>query len=167
MSNPRSNGLILILFGVLVLGGNTLDMLPREAFWAGLFAYPLGAYLFFKGSREAREHAERQAARERARRLAGAPAQEHARRQARHVVRPHAPPPIHEAGGRGGADAALPSELEQADPGEFRVSSDVSHPTPLRGAESLADQLEKLGRLQQQGVITKEELAIAKAKLLG
>ena len=179
MSNPRSKGLALILLGALILGGNTLDMLPREAFWAGLFTYPFGAYLFLKGSRTARERAEQRIARKLTPRLANAPGQEHARRQARHVVRPHAPRPLHAppdpiatrpSAAQGEGDELLLSELERVEPtdgGHFQVTSDVSYPTALQDPGRLADQLEKLGKLQQQGIITKEELAIAKAKLLG
>ena len=63
MANPRSTGLALLLVGVLVLMGNTLDVLPPQAFWAGLLTYPVGGYLFFMGSRQAAERAEHQTAR--------------------------------------------------------------------------------------------------------
>ena len=51
MSNPRFTGLLLLLIGVLTLVGNTMDILPPQAFWAGLLTYPIGGYLFFMGSR--------------------------------------------------------------------------------------------------------------------
>ena len=170
MSNPRPKGLALILLGALILGGNTLDILPREAFWAGLLTYPFGAYLFLKGSRTARERAQQRIARTLAPRLANAPGQEHAWRQARHVVRPHAPPAVQAAAPPGDVGELLLTELEHVEPthgGQIQVSSDVSYPPALQDPGRLADQLEKLGKLQQQGILTKEELAIAKAKLLG
>ena len=51
MSNPRFTGLLLLLIGVLTRVGNTMDILPPQAFWAGLLTYPIGGYLFFMGSR--------------------------------------------------------------------------------------------------------------------
>ena len=63
MPNPRFNGLLILLIGGLVLVGNTMDVLPPEAFWAGLLTYPIGGYLFFMGSRSAIERAEMRTAR--------------------------------------------------------------------------------------------------------
>ena len=73
------------------------------------------------------------------------------------------------------APQARPDELvlheldaaEDGDGGEFAVTTDVSFPLEVQEHDSLADQLQKLGKLHEQGVITAEELAVAKAKLLG
>ncbi|MBW2295717.1 MAG: hypothetical protein JRG94_26000, partial [Deltaproteobacteria bacterium] len=69
MKEPRKIGLALIFLGVVILLGNTTEALPPEAFFAGVVLYPIGGYLFFKGSREAIQQAEARAARIRAPRL--------------------------------------------------------------------------------------------------
>ena len=51
ISHVESAGLLLLLIGVLTRVGNTMDLLPPQAFWAGLLTYPIGGYLFFMGSR--------------------------------------------------------------------------------------------------------------------
>jgi len=48
----------------------------------------------------------------------------------------------------------------------FVVTTDVSFPVELQESRSLAEQLQKLQRLCEDGVITVEEFSIAKAKLL-
>ncbi len=195
MSNPRFTGLLLLLIGVLTLVGNTMDILPPQAFWAGLLTYPIGGYLFFMGSRRALERAEIQTARALNPRLGNAKGEAFARQQEKRVVNPHAP---HESASEKAAPGAPPSETgpsqathspaqaaatDQVVPGEvvlyevdaedggedqdFRVTTDVSYPLEIQEQRSIADQLEKLSSLHRQGIISAEELAIAKAKLLG
>ncbi len=178
MSNPRSTGLALLLVGVLVLMGNTLDLLPPEAFWAGLLTYPIGGYLFFMGSRQAIERAELRTARRLNPRLGNSPGEDHARRQADHTVNPHAPrnvpddlPGVEPAPSPQPAtpDEPVLNEIEMDgndEEDDFQVGTDVSYPVEIQERSSLADQLEKLSKLQQQGIIGDEELAVAKAKLL-
>ena len=48
----------------------------------------------------------------------------------------------------------------------FRISSDVSFPLEIQEQTSLAEQLDKLNRLREEGVINAQEFAAAKAKLL-
>ena len=192
MTNPRLTGLSLLLIGVLVLMGNTLNVLPPEAFWAGLLMYPIGGYLFFTGSRAAIDRAETRTARSLNPRLGNRPGQEHAKRQ-EHGANPNAPRAIMEDDDqadaesrivpslRGGLDAkteqmpaagsttAEPLALHdlEEEGTDFAVESDVSFPVEVQERQSLADQLEKLAKLQQEGIISADEYAIAKAKLLG
>ncbi len=49
----------------------------------------------------------------------------------------------------------------------FVVATDVSFPVEVQSADALADPLRKLIQLLEQGVLTAEEYAVAKAKLLG
>jgi hypothetical protein len=42
----------------------------------------------------------------------------------------------------------------------------VSFPLEVQEQTSLADQLDKLNRLREEGIISTEEFAVAKAKLL-
>lgn len=194
MSNPRFTGLLLLLIGVLTLVGNTMDVLPPQAFWAGLLTYPIGGYLFFIGSRRAIERAEIQTARALHPRLGNAKGEAFARQQEKRVVNPHAPhESANEKAARGAPSETGPSQAthspvqaaatDQVVPGEvvlydvdaedggadqdFRVTTDVSYPLEIQEQRSIADQLEKLGSLHRQGIISAEELAIAKAKLLG
>lgn len=51
--------------------------------------------------------------------------------------------------------------------GDLEISSDVSFPVEVQRGDALADQLRKLNLLLTQGILTEEEYAIAKAKLLG
>lgn len=46
------------------------------------------------------------------------------------------------------------------------VASDVSFPVEIQSGDALADQLRKLNQLLRQGVLTTEEYAVAKTKLL-
>jgi len=46
------------------------------------------------------------------------------------------------------------------------VATDVSFPVEIQSGDAMADQLRKLNQLLEQGVLTEEEYAVAKAKLL-
>jgi hypothetical protein len=50
---------------------------------------------------------------------------------------------------------------------DFVVATDVSFPVEVQSADALTGQLRKLIQLLEQGVLTEEEYAVAKAKLLG
>jgi len=63
--------------------------------------------------------------------------------------------------------AAPGSAVDDNDDAAFVVTTDVSFPVEERTSGTLAEQLEKLDRLRDAGVLTAEEFAIAKAKLLG
>lgn len=186
MSNPRFTGLLLLLMGVLVLMGNTLDVLPPQAFWAGLLTYPIGGYLLFKGSRRAiREPQARPPIREPQARTARAPklrlataaGEAHAARQSKHVANPNPPrgvpaeapnqdAPASEGPEPVSRDPIVLFDLDSEEP-DLEVTTDVSYPIEVQERDSIATQLEKLGELCRQGVITPDELAVAKAKLLG
>ncbi|MBW2725156.1 MAG: SHOCT domain-containing protein, partial [Deltaproteobacteria bacterium] len=70
-------------------------------------------------------------------------------------------PPESNAVSTSGVDA---SEATNSD---FDVSSDVSFPIEVQQQDSLADQIMKLQKLKEDGIISDEEMAVAKAKLLG
>ncbi len=162
MSNQRSTGLALLLIGVLVLMGNTMDLLPAEAFWAGLLTYPIGAYLFFMGTRDALERAERRTVRRLNPKLGNSPGQDHAQRQAHHVVNPNAPRSVPDD--LPGAEPTpspqvatqsepVPNQIEvnaEDEEDEFRVEADVSYPGEMQNPNSIADRLENLVKLHEQ-----------------
>jgi hypothetical protein len=116
MSNPRSTGLLLLLTGVLVLMGNTMDVLPAAAFWAGLATYPIGGYLFFVGSRRASEKAETRTARALDPQLKNRQGEELARLQEQQVVHPDAPRQVDEALADAPNRAAPPQTVATSQP---------------------------------------------------
>jgi hypothetical protein len=158
-------GLLLLLVGVLVLMGNTLDVFPPESFWAGLLTYPIGGYLFFQGTWGPGPAG----ARRRQPRAASPPAPEPARRPIG-VLRPGTRPAARPAVGEPASprEFVLPSDSGEGED-EFKVTSDVSFPVEVEVEQrtSVADHLRKLAKLHEQGIISSEELAAAKAKLLG
>jgi hypothetical protein len=193
MANPRFTGLLLLLTGVLVLMGNTLDVLPPQAFWAGLLTYPIGGYLFFMGSRAAIEKSETRHAQALNPRLANDAGEAHAARQARSAPNPNAvdasaaaepveperesrivaslrrPPEAPPEASEPKASTPEPLAFHEIGPEDdegMQVTTDVSFPVEIQEQRSIADQLEKLSKLQQQGIISAEEYAVAKAKLL-
>ena len=184
MKEPRVIGLALICLAVLILLGNTTEALPPAAFWAGLALYPIGGFLFFKGSREALQKAERRAKRIRDPRLRNETAERYAKKQARnienhgtvdeqiHRVRSEESnaTSIDSPAGTSAAAEISPINLGAESPkindDNLKVSTDVSFPIEIQEQDSLADQILKLQTLQENGIITAEEMAIAKAKLL-
>lgn len=193
MKEPRKIGLALIFLGVVIMLGNTTETLPPEAFFAGIVLYPIGGYLFFTGSREAIQQAETRAARIRAPRLKNETAEKYADQQRSnieangsvdsqvHAIARPADSPTQAANDdvteRLQADAkpapAISSAISSAKadagkPGnnDLKVTSDVSFPLEVQQRDSLADQIMKLQKLREDGIISDEEMAIAKAKLL-
>jgi hypothetical protein len=152
-----------------------MDVLPAEAFWVGLISYPIGGYLFFMGSREAIQKAERRTSSALRPRISNEAGEAYAEQQVQRLAQ--APPSIQE---RVRAHAAQIEQvvedeivLYEVDDDEamgsedsFRISSDVSFPLEIQEQTSLAEQLDKLNRLREEGVINAQEFAAAKAKLL-
>jgi hypothetical protein len=60
-----------------------------------------------------------------------------------------------------------PGASPRAGPRRKRLHSAPAAAPPAPAAESTIDQLKELGELKSQGVITEEEFAAQKAKLLG
>ncbi|HKG43062.1 MAG TPA: SHOCT domain-containing protein [Gaiellaceae bacterium] len=57
------------------------------------------------------------------------------------------------------------AELEQQ---QAMASTPAAQPAPVQAAQpDLVEQLEKLGRLKEQGILTEEEFTAQKQKLLG
>lgn len=162
MNNPRLTGLLLLLIGVLVLVGNTLDVFPPQAFWAGLLMYPIGGYLFFIGSRRANEPGQHKRS---------ADSQPQRTRGEGHAARHEAPPKVESFGSISQeivAAARKPAEAAaggQPAPAASMASRADATPAEQRGGGT--DQLAKLNKLREQGIISAEELAVAKAKLRG
>ena len=174
MSNPRRTGLMFLLAGILILLGNTLNLLPPQAFWVGMLTYPIGGVLFFRGSRDAIELAEIRTARAVNPILANQPGTELADQQAQMVVNPHDPRVIRPSDILAQAAEIKTLLAPPAAPEIVLGESDVvteaapeSADPPAKAREAVAAKLEDLERLQREGVISAEELAVGKAKLLG
>ncbi|MDP6980915.1 MAG: hypothetical protein QF570_20325 [Myxococcota bacterium] len=181
MKQPRKLGLALILLGTVVLLGNTTETLPPEAFFAGLFMYPIGGYLFFTGSRAAINQAENRAARIRQPKLKNETAEAFAERQRRNIeehgsvdsrVRALREQPAERVAAPSPEPETLELDTLELDTGlgeeeDFAVATDVSFPIEVQQRDSLAEQLMKLQKLRDDGIISDDEMAIAKAKLLG
>jgi hypothetical protein len=178
MTNQRVAGLAFLLMGVLTLLGNTMDVLPAEAFWVGLITYPIGGYLLFMSSRETIQGVEHRTSRALNPTIYNEGGQTYAKLQARNLSK--APASIQECAQRARAQAIHREQvvedeivLYEVDDAEatgsgddFKVSADVSFPLEVQEQTTLAEQLEKLHRLQEEGIITAKEFAAAKAKLL-
>jgi hypothetical protein len=60
-----------------------------------------------------------------------------------------------------------PMDVGVATDENFKVNSDVSFPVEVQQHDSLAEQILKLQKLKEDGIISDDEMTIAKAKLLG
>jgi len=193
MPQSRMSGLLLIVMGALTFLGTTNQLLPAVAFFPGLFVCVLGVFVFLKANHEALQGADRRiqerlhpviksppeglaAGRpgagvdsledgpERDRRMPGQAATVH--RVGSREVATHATG-VHDDAGEVEVVGTLEGDegAEATEPG-FVVESDVSFPLELQQHTSLADQLAKLRRLADDGIISEAEFAVAKAKLL-
>jgi hypothetical protein len=178
MSDPRIMGLLLMTLATLAFLGTTSQTLPAATFFPALVLFAIGAFKFLKSNSlemaKAEKRVERrvnpalrqnQFAQEYAERLAtmrGNPlmaaadpaALEQAEREARLASgrRPAEP-----------QDHAIEIDDQEDD---FVVATDVSFPVEVQASDVLVDELRKLNWLMSQGVLTEEEYAVAKAKLL-
>ncbi len=184
-TNDRSRGLALLALGTTVFAGTTNHMLPAIAFWPASFVCAIGVVLFMKGNRAALEQAETETRRALNPPVRSPNSEQHAEQQA------HTNGCVLQAlESRAARSAATLStetnqvaeneivlyEVNSADVQEkaadaedndgFVVTRDVSFPLEVQEQTSLADQLEKLQKLRRDGIISPEEFAIAKAKLL-
>jgi hypothetical protein len=180
VNRTRNRGLLLLVTALLVFAGTSAEILPAEGFWAGLLTAVVGCIAFIKGNHEAFREAKERQVKERA--ATPGPRNQAIERFAEQQAR--APAPRRgETGEWEATSVALPadelvlSEIHEVEPaaaeGEgdeaaaLEVSSDVSFPVELQENLSLAEQLERLRRLREDGTISEEEFAVAKAKLLG
>jgi hypothetical protein len=179
MLQPRVTGVILMAISIVAFLGTTSDVIPSETFFPALALFAVGAVKFVRSNHEALEVAERRVHRMvnpviRENRHAQALAARQAAR--RGDVTSHinaAEPARHETTASrrvatGVPLSASPWTLDVDESGgDFVVDTDVSFPVEVQRGDALADPLSKLNRLLSQGILTEEEYAVAKAKLLG
>lgn len=179
MQNGRSTGLILMALAVAAFLGSSSEVLPPVTFFPALALFAIGAVKFFTSSRDAIAEADRQTEAMlhpviRENRSAQAAAEKRAAHRGAALSEMNAPPPTgatratSPAGPRtaAGTPARGAIEVDESE-GNLVVLPDVSFPVEVQRGDALADQLRKLNQLLQQGILTEEEYAIAKAKLLG
>jgi len=182
MQNGRTTGFILMGLAVAAFLGSTSEALPPVTFFPALALFAIGAVKFFVSSREALAEAERRTQAKlhptiRADRSALAQAERQAGRQgaalsalnADRATASPSPKPARRAQAAALASQPASDEIELLDVQEesLEVTQDVSFPIEVQRGDALADQLRKLNVLLTQGILTEQEYAIAKAKLLG
>jgi len=172
MQGGRSTGLILMGLAVAAFMGSTSEALPPETFFPALALFAVGAVKFMKSSRAALAEAEKRTQEKlhpviRENRAAQANAERMAMRRGAALTAVNASEPVASpAAPRNAAPGQDVIELREP-AGEFVVTTDVSFPVEVQRGDALADQLRKLNQLLTQGILTEEEYAIAKARLLG
>lgn len=173
MSDPRISGLTLMAISVAAFVGTTSNALPSVTFFPALALFAAGAFRFMMSNHKALEEAEERARRAvnpvlRENRYARAHAERQATRQGSALS--HSGAPTGNANGVASdkrADMAPGEYIQINDPdSDFVVATDVSFPVEIQSGDALADQLCKLSQLLEQSVLTEEEYAVAKAKLL-
>jgi len=178
MSDPRMTGLSLMGLSIVAFLGTTTQMLPSVTFFPALAVFVLGAIKFLRANKVEMAKAEKRVERKlnptiRTSQHAQAHAERLAARRGSAISSLNgsdidAEAAARQASGRmatepPGGDAIEISE----DEADLVVTTDVSFPVEVQTGDALADQLKKLNQLMTQGVLTEEEYAVAKAKLLG
>lgn len=173
MSDPRMTGLMLMAISIAAFLGTTSNSLPSATFFPALVLFGLGAIKFMKSNHEALERADEridQAVNPRLRenRHAEAHAQRQARRRGATLSHSGAEENNANSIALEGSDQVARGDFIEFDDqnADLVVATDVSFPVEIQSGDALADQLRKLNRLLEQGVLTEEEYAVAKAKLL-
>ncbi len=174
MSDSRMSGVILMAIAIAAFLGTNSSRLPPETFFPALALFAAGAFKFMRRNHVALEKAEKRAYRAihpeiRENRQAAALAERQAAHQGVGVGHPVAlggAPRGQTVDSRTGYARTEPIELD-IEEDDFVVATDVSFPVEVQTGDALADQLRKLNQLVEQGVLTPEEYAVAKAKLLG
>ncbi|MCH2185925.1 SHOCT domain-containing protein [Myxococcota bacterium] len=172
----RLRALSLILIGMAVFAGTTVQLLPAEAFFPALATGVLGAALFFRAHRAVKHEIESRTKRALDPKLHHGADTQFAQRQAdldgrrleslidRHV--PSQREEILSLRQRMGDTELSVADLEAVAEEGFEVSSDVSFPIEIQQRSSVADQIYKLQQLKQEGIISDQEFDTAKSKLL-
>lgn len=174
MSDPRMTGLALMGLATATFLGTTTEALPSVACFPALAVFLLGAVKFVKANSAAMARAEKRVEQRlrptiRENEHAHARAERLAARQGAalsSLTDADAEAAAALASGRMQSDSDRAIEIDESD-AELAVTTDVSFPVEVQRGDALADQLSKLNALLAQGVLTEEEYAVAKAKLLG
>ena len=173
MSDPRVTGLLLMSISIAAFIGTTSNRLPSITFFPALILFGAGAIKFMRTNHDALEKAEKRTQRAlnpviRENRHTQAHAERQASRQGEALSHSGSCDPT-ETRGQHPRRTAIPQReaisIDDLDD-DFVVATDVSFPVAVQAGDALADQLRKLNQLLEQGVLTAEEYAVAKAKIL-
>ena len=173
MSDPRVTGLVLMAISSAAFIGTTSHALPSVTFFPALALFGAGAVKFLRSNHVALEKAEQRVHRTinpviRENRHAEAHAERQAGRQG--AALSHAGEFESSRGSGLELAKSVSAECESISideqDGDFVVATDVSFPVEVQSGDALADQLRKLNQLLEQGVLTAEEYAVAKNKVL-
>ena len=178
MSDPRMSGLALMGVSIAAFLGTTAEILPSATFFPALAIFGLGAIKFMRANSAEMAKAEKRVERRvnptiRNNQHAQAHAERLAARQGGALSSLNESTADAEAAARM-ASGQMPNQAPGGeaievgeDDADLVVTTDVSFPVEVQTGDALADQLNKLNQLMAQGVLTEEEYAVAKAKLLG
>ncbi|MCG8591582.1 MAG: SHOCT domain-containing protein [Proteobacteria bacterium] len=180
-SNSRKTGLLTLLLASAVFLGTNMELLPAELFWVGIVLYPIGGVMFLIGNRAAMEQSDARHAAALNPKVRNQRMEAYAEQQAQGPRKPS--PGGQQAVARKAAldlprhaeaddtvplVAERPEEVELEDSDDsIEISTDVSFPVEIQERNALAEQLDKLHKLHEDGILSEQELAAAKAKLLG
>ncbi len=178
MSDPRMTGLALMGLAIAAFLGTTTQRLPSVTFFPALAVFVLGAIKFLRANKVEMAKAEKRVERKlnptiRTNQHAQAHAERLAARRGSALSSLNGGDAEAEAAARlaSGRMATLSPSADgieiAEDDADLVVTTDVSFPVEVQTGDALADQLKKLNQLMTQGVLTEEEYAVAKAKLLG
>jgi len=174
------SGLVLMGLSIACFVGTTTEMLPPVTFFPALAVFALGAIKFMKANSVELQKAERRTERRvnptiRENQHAHAHAERLAAKRGGSLNALNGNDEVDPETAARMASGQMPSDsapggdaidIGDADD-DFVVTTDVSFPVEVQKGDALADQLNKLNTLMAQGVLTEEEYAVAKAKLLG
>lgn len=192
MPQTRTTGLLLLVVGALTFLGTTNRLIPAEAFFPGLVVCLLGTVVFMKANRVAMQEGETrtqerlhpalqnmsgEALANRQAKIDGAQLEGLEAREGRVTAQAASTEQVQDDElvlyevdqGSISLDEprdAQPANEEGKNSAGFVVTTDVSFPLEIQDQSSLADQIAKLRRLADDGIINEDEFAIAKAKLL-
>lgn len=176
MSDSRMTGVVLMGLATAAFVGTNRGMLPAATFFPALLFFGIGAVKFMRSNSEALAKAEKRVERRanpriRQNRHVQAQAERAAERRGATLNSLSETDEDAEQAARAASGqmdsrpGAAPIEIDGQDT-NFVVTTDVSFPVEVQSGDALADQLSKLNRLMAKGVLTEEEYAVAKAKLL-
>lgn len=180
MSDPRMTGLSLMGLAILAFLGTTAQALPSVTFFPALAVFVLGAIKFLITNHAELAKAEQRTARRVDPTLRpGEPSHVRAERiaanrgAALNSFGPDDESLAAESAARmaSGRMAYESSALSHAieigeDEDHFVVATDVSFPVEVQLGDAIADQLKGLSEQMAKGILTEEEYAVAKARLL-
>jgi uncharacterized integral membrane protein len=180
MQATRTSGLLLMLVAALVFVAINFESLPANFFPLGMLLFPVGLYVFTKANRVALTAAEARAAAAVNPTIRSTTADAHAANQQRSIAQ-HGAVDSQLRAPRAVGDSATTANVPLSSAGsmqsidvehtddrsEVALSSDVSYPVELQESTKVADEIRKLQRLLEDGIIDAQEFSAAKAKLLG